>query len=383
MSRSSRKRPLSESSSAEPTKEDSVTTTTDTFPRRNISQLYVHPLTLSCAETGCLPCSYKICCFDVALDKEFTALWPNQRPETCPRLRTPPLSSSSLLVDSSSSASIVWPCWSSGTRFLTVGDGDFSFSTALARQLKKLNSNNQKKGLQAAQLTATSYESKETLEKVYRPQHLQLHWKELQQAGAQIHFQVDATALPDHLQDIVWDVVIWNFPCTAVDAGQDGQNEAMEQNKALVRQFCTRIQAHEIHITHKTKPPYDQWGLVDVVTKSTTAADKQHDDGGVVAGGAWTYVGRIVLDRALWQPYVPRKALDQKSFSCHDACTYIFRRPSVAVVAKPSTSSWLDQSLIAVTTHRLQQIRGYWLSRMKKKLVATRKSKSPKKSRHK
>lgn len=36
------------------------------------------------------------------------------------------------------------------------------------------------------------------------------------------------------------------------------------------------------------------------------------------------YLGRIVLDRCLLPPYIPRKALDRKSFSVHDACTYIF-----------------------------------------------------------
>lgn len=36
------------------------------------------------------------------------------------------------------------------------------------------------------------------------------------------------------------------------------------------------------------------------------------------------YGGRIVLDRSLFPPYSPRKALDKKSFPIHDACTYVF-----------------------------------------------------------
>ena len=36
------------------------------------------------------------------------------------------------------------------------------------------------------------------------------------------------------------------------------------------------------------------------------------------------YVGRVVMDRCLLPPYVPRKALDRKSFPVHDACTYVF-----------------------------------------------------------
>jgi hypothetical protein len=36
------------------------------------------------------------------------------------------------------------------------------------------------------------------------------------------------------------------------------------------------------------------------------------------------YFGRIAFDRYLFPPYIPRKALDKKSFPSHDACTYIF-----------------------------------------------------------
>jgi len=36
------------------------------------------------------------------------------------------------------------------------------------------------------------------------------------------------------------------------------------------------------------------------------------------------YCGRLVLDRSLFPPYVPRKALDRKSFPISDARTYIF-----------------------------------------------------------
>ena len=308
------------------------TATAAAVPLRDHSQLFVHPATLACAQGGnnnCLVCAYKIACFDVALDKEFTRRWPNQRPETCPRLLQPKTGNHHTLKSTANVKD--WPCWNMrNARILTVGDGDFSYSTALARHFRT-----------AQGLTATSYESKATLQKVYRTETLQLYWDELKEAGASIRFQVDATRLPEDLQDVLWGVVVWNFPCTAVPAGQDGQNQAMEDNKALVTQFCRNIQAHEIHLTHKTKPPYDQWGLVNLVQSVTSPH------------GSWTYVGRIVLDRAMWQPYVPRKALDQKSFPCHDACTYVFQRSS----ARP----WLETSLIAVTDDCLLKLRDYWL----------------------
>jgi hypothetical protein len=32
----------------------------------------------------------------------------------------------------------------------------------------------------------------------------------------------------------------------------------------------------------------------------------------------------LVFDKCNLHPYVPRKALDKKSFPCHDACVYVF-----------------------------------------------------------
>lgn len=312
--------------------------------RKHAGDLYAHSATWDCAHENCIVCAYKVACFDIALDKEFTKAWPNQRPETCPRL------SRGLPTDHPTTRMPSWTCLRKG-RVLTVGDGDFSFSVAVARQM----------GNEAKNLTATSYESKSTLEQVYRPQTLQGYWDELKSYGAQIYFQVDATRLPVHLQETAWDLVVWNFPCTAIADGQDGQNQAMEDNKALVRKFCARVSAQEIHMAHKTKPPYDQWGLVDLVT----SVQGSHGD-------TWKYAGRIVLDRSLWLPYVPRKALDQKSFPCHDACTYVFQR------CHDDKKSWLRKDLVSVTDDRLLGLRHYW---MQQKSIEKHSKSKPKKSR--
>jgi 25S rRNA (uracil2634-N3)-methyltransferase len=319
------------------------------------------PATWKCATTqsgkACLVCAYKIGCFDVALDTAFTTTVPNARPESCPRLvvqqRQPLPRSSRTSRDNDEvddEEEVVSPCasWPTGAkssapplRILTVGDGDFSYSVALARRLAA-------DGGAATGLVATSYESRATLEKVYP--RFAAAWQELKDAGATVRFGVDATALPAALQrQQPWQVVVWNFPCTAVAAGQDGQNGAMEANKALVRTFCARVRAQELHVTHKTKPPFDQWGLVDVVTNAAS------DD-------PWVYRGRIVLDRALWPPYVPRKALDRKSFPCHDACTYVFRRASVVAAESSNTAGgWLAAQLLPVTPDRLTELRAFWI----------------------
>lgn len=275
------------------------------FPRRNIDRLYCYKATSACAVNNmCVPCAYKIGNFDIAFDKEFTSKAPNQRPEGCPRILEPPEG-----VPAGSLG--YYP----GMNVLLCGDGDFSFSLAIARILSS-NANTDESS--QSNLVATSYESNETLAEVY-PNYVETI-QELTDRAAKIHYNVDATqlkeTLPEKLRNVEFDRIVWNFPCTAVARGQDGQNEAMEENKDLVRRFVVSArqclaQGGEIHICHKTKPPFNQWKLEDVVT---SACDDPE----------YRYLGRVVLDRAVLPPYVPRKALDKKSFPCHDACIYIF-----------------------------------------------------------
>mmetsp|Transcript_6532 Transcript_6532/g.9236 ORF Transcript_6532/g.9236 Transcript_6532/m.9236 type:complete len:369 (-) Transcript_6532:50-1156(-) len=276
------------------------------FPIRDIDQLHVASETVRCAlHQQCVPCAYKICCFDVALDSGFSV--PNQRPETCPRL-----SNKSHIPNSTLG-------YCDEMNVLTVGDGDFSFSLGLARLLR--NGKQGKKG----RLIVTSYETEQTLRRVYPEFDNTL--MELQSLGGIVCFEVDATrlsqtlpasVLKDNGKAIEFHRIIWNFPCTAIDRGQDGQNQAMEDNKNLVRNFVcnARKMLHsrgEVHMCHKTKPPYNQWNLQELVEKA--CEDK---------GPAAIFQGRLVLDRALLPPYTPRKALNRKSFPCHDACFYIF-----------------------------------------------------------
>lgn len=205
-------------------------------PIRECADLYASPITIDCAWRGCIPCAYKIGCFDIALDKEFTRRIPNQRPELCPRssphhpVRTGVMG------------------YQAPLRVLTVGDGDFSFSLALSRI----------KG--GPQLLATAYESRETLLQVYPG--LQDTLTELEARGTDVRFQIDATDLVGTLQlpsDVKFDRIVWNFPCEGVAHGRDGQNEEMEHNKDLIRRFVVSAQNvlseenGQIHMNHKTK----------------------------------------------------------------------------------------------------------------------------------
>ena len=272
------------------------------FPRRDLTRLFCDKETYACAVNPmCAPCAYKIGNFDIAFDKEFTSKAPNQRPEGCPRIVESPGVRAGALG------------YRPGMNVLLCGDGDFSFSLSVARILS-LNEDETSE----SKVVATSYEPKETLAEVY-PNFVET-LQELEDRGGTSHFNVDATRLKETLPDIIrglkFDRIVWNFPCTAVARGQDGQNEAMEDNKNLVRRFVSSARQYlarggEIHICHKTKPPFNHWKLEEVVISAC-------------GDPAYKYLGRIVLDRAVLPPYVPRKALDKKSFPCHDACIYIF-----------------------------------------------------------
>jgi hypothetical protein len=219
---------------------------------------------------------------------------------------------------------------------LCVGDGDFSFSLGLARHLcsgkagyfSSDNNNN-------TRIVATSYEKKSTLQKVYSSSFDET-LRELESLGVTIAFEVDATriqetltsSLPNILKQMGFHRVIWNFPCTAISNGRDGQNQQMEDNKRLLQGFVKSARSilsrgdGELYMAHKTKPPYNQWNIEEIAL-SEQVQETVHG-GNESSSPLLHYSGRLVMDRFLIPPYTPRKALDRKSFPCHDACFYIF-----------------------------------------------------------
>ncbi|GMH86929.1 hypothetical protein TL16_g10695 [Triparma laevis f. inornata] len=234
--------------------------------------LYAHPETLRCAThphaskkrkkdskpplppPGCVACTYKLLKPDVSLDTAFTAIFPNVRPEMCPRCsnptttkNTPPSPMDKALGDS----------------VLTVGDGDLTFSFALRQSLSA-----------STKIHASSYETLATLLKVYGSTIPSV----ISTVGdSNVSYSVDATKLRETLtkaspktEGEMYSSIIWNFPCTAEASGQDGQNTEMEQNKELLRGFvkCASAMLKDkgvVVLTHKTKPPYNHWKIVDVV----------------------------------------------------------------------------------------------------------------------
>lgn len=185
-------------------------------------------------------------------------------------------------------------------------------------------------------VVATSYESSQTLHKVYPDFENTL--ESLKSHGEKnnviIGYNVDATRLnetlpkelqhtPTNKEGTKFHRITWNFPCTAIGAGKDGQNDAMEENKELVRKFVMGALPYldegcgEIHMCHKTKPPYNHWGLEKVALEGIARSKD-------VRCKKFEFKGRIVFDKCTLPPYTPRKALDRKSFPCHDACIFVF-----------------------------------------------------------
>ena len=331
MSRSSSDEPRGTNRPLDDNDNNDLDPTQPAHPMRDTDRLYAAPETIHCAAHNCcIPCAYKIGLFDVSLDKEFCQQVPNQRPEQCFRLLS---TTRSAQVQSSTETSIISPSigYHPGMSVLTVGDGDFSFSLAVARILFGTTQQSRSDVTTKSKLVATSYESEDTLRRVYP--NFDETLDELHQLGATTLYQVDATRLDKTLAGESSSVqqfhrICWNFPCTAIAKGQDGQNQEMEDNKELIRKFvvsamhylATNCGDGEIHIAHKSKPPYDQWKLEDVALEGLRGHQHRHD-----VSVPLEYTGRIVLDRALLLPYVPRKALDRKSFPCHDACIHVFR----------------------------------------------------------
>lgn len=316
-----------------------VTDLETSYPIRDLESLYASSITINCSKSGCIPCAYKVGNFDVALDSSFSKRVPNIRPELCPRT-------------SETHGKEGTYGYRSGMKVLTLGDGDFSFSLALARIICSHE--------KSSTLIATSYESLETLLRVYP--NIQKTIDELRTFDVRIYFEVDATNLKTTLpiEKILFHRIVWNFPCTAIKHGQDGQNNEMAENLNLIKSFVKECESliapsdGEIHMIHKTKPPYNQWSLSKVALE-----DYQENP-------YLTYQGRVVFDKCLLPPYTPRKALDRKSFPVSDACCYVFGSNDARFEGKfQPTIPIRDQSnhdIVRVTKSQIETIRDIQLT---------------------
>eukprot|EP00537_Pseudo-nitzschia_pungens_P004503 CAMPEP_0172367928 /NCGR_PEP_ID=MMETSP1060-20121228/24677_1 /TAXON_ID=37318 /ORGANISM="Pseudo-nitzschia pungens, Strain cf. cingulata" /LENGTH=333 /DNA_ID=CAMNT_0013092355 /DNA_START=100 /DNA_END=1101 /DNA_ORIENTATION=+ len=293
---------------------------------RDVRDLYVDRRTLNCALNHCRPCCYKLIIYG-------KGLLPNQRPEQCPRSRSY-LSTKKGLYDEP-------------MRLLTIGDGDFSFSLALAKLVGP-----------KVKLVATSHETFETVRTTYGPAYMDEILNGLKHDyNAKVLHGVDATSEEslNQLGKNAFDRIIWNFPCVRIPAGADGQNQEMEQNKELLAQFfrlagaLLKPKTGELHITHKTKGAFAHWKLEEIGAEN----------------GDWSCRHKIVFDRCNYPGYVNKKVLSNKSFPIWDSQTYIFTRsesPQTPEISEEKSGSrqpknTLSSSFVPVTPEMLTTIR--------------------------
>ncbi|KAG1686994.1 hypothetical protein DVH05_005734 [Phytophthora capsici] len=143
-------------------------------------------------------------------------------------------------------------------RILVVGDGDFSFSLALAVFLGGKN------------LVATCYDSKLDLKEKYT--NALLNCDALETAGAEVHFDVDAT----HLENQNWlngaqpfQSIVFNFPHLGGATEEDVAN-----NQKLLRDFfySTRQYLHpsrgQVLVSLRNTLFYNRWRIQEQAVAS-------------------------------------------------------------------------------------------------------------------
>jgi 25S rRNA (uracil2634-N3)-methyltransferase len=303
-----------------------------TGSHREVRAVYAFSETLICATptnhgSGCIPCQYKLFPFG------HSVLPPNQRPEQCPRARSRP---------SSNNDDSFRGLYSKNVKVLTLGDGDFSFSAAIAY-------------LSHPESVFSSHESYQSLLQVYPGVESTVDIFSNKIPRKILH-DIDATQLnksfPTNMQKHKgdFDVVVWNFPCVRVASGRDGQAEELAENKTLCSLFFKNIAEWlkpqgEVHVTHKLSEPFSWWGLEHLAYSH-----------GLIC------IGSVVFDKHIYYPYVNRKVLDKKSFPCHDAETFVFRRITdythhlnVAVSVSDDESADIDQNGNSKRKHKHKQ----------------------------
>lgn len=192
---------------------------------------FVHSSTQFCAiRKSCIPCHYKI--FPTGTFCS-VALPPNQRPEQCPRAKSGPYDG----------------LYKPHHRVLTLGDGDFSFSLSIAKNVK----------FTTGCLVATSHESKEQLLTTYNAVGIKDILKQLDMRSITTIHDVDAMDISSTkaIEKRYYDAIIWNFPCVRAENGADGQSSEIEINRLLLSNFFLNVQDYlrpgtgQLHITHK------------------------------------------------------------------------------------------------------------------------------------
>ncbi|KAF7073051.1 hypothetical protein CFC21_078096 [Triticum aestivum] len=145
--------------------------------------------------------------------------------------------------------------YSSVQSILVVGDGDFSFSLALATAFGS-----------GENIVATSLDSYDALVGKYNE--AESNVMELKRMRATVLHGVDAKKMKTrpYLKTRRFDRIVFNFPHAGFKAKEYKEVDMVNLHKDLVKGFLGNarhlVQPYgEIHISHKMGHPYDAWDL--------------------------------------------------------------------------------------------------------------------------
>uniref|UniRef100_A0ACD5Y431 Uncharacterized protein n=1 Tax=Avena sativa TaxID=4498 RepID=A0ACD5Y431_AVESA len=193
--------------------------------------------------------------------------------------------------------------YSSAQSILVVGDGDFSFSLALATAFGSGDN-----------LVATSLDSYGALTSKYAK--AQSNVSELERLGARVVHGIDAKAMRIHpsLMKRLFDRIVFNFPHAGFKGKEDHQH-VIKAHKQLVHGFFANARHMlrpygEIHISHKTGHPYDAWDIEQLSNHSCL-----------------TLVRRVGFSKEDYPGYNQKRgdsAMCDKPFALGPCCTFMF-----------------------------------------------------------
>ncbi|CAN6211052.1 unnamed protein product [Urochloa humidicola] len=153
-------------------------------------------------------------------------------------------------------------CYSSTQSILLVGDGDFSFSLALATAFRS-----------GTNIVATSLDTYEVLIGKYSKADSNI--MKLKRLETTVLHGVDAKTMKFHtdLKNRWFDRIVFNFPHAGF-RGPEDQAHMISLHKELLRSFfcnvCHLLKPYgEIHVRHKTGGPYDRWDLEHLASDSS------------------------------------------------------------------------------------------------------------------
>eukprot|EP00249_Psilotum_nudum_P028934 c38962_g1_i1 orf=434-1408(-) len=158
--------------------------------------------------------------------------------------------------------------YSTSQQILLVGEGDFSFSNALANAFGS-----------ASNLVATSLDSYDETTKKFTSVHVTLG--NLLKLGAVVLHGIDATTMATHrlLGQLSFDRIVFNFPHSGVSGNesfspkQEQQKHVIREHKELVLLFFQNaaklLRANgEVHVSHMVNHPYCEWKLEKQAAKN-------------------------------------------------------------------------------------------------------------------